>query len=1308
MEKDRDMPKRPWDTCREVPVIEDEQTPWKMIKLLKIITLIVVAIMVFGLALCSKASFLLLITLANIGTKTIQDNHKPVVLLCIGCSLITSSVLLLLKSLWKACYKTSKLPRKGTLALVMSMEFMASGGAAILTIVAMPHLDIVTNVTILNSVAILPAILQVVTQCTAKERNRFLVPSITAFTLILLGYVLFLFLYIMKDPADTKLIIWVGLAVGGSFLVSFNWWENYLRLIGENNRSIVLRNLCKDVSKSRNMLQIISSLLRITVTACVLGAYVPLAKMDWDVVRFIPRRETTIIGIIIGVQLISSALCHWFSLLACKMHAMRRCFILPLYMASLAVMALLVIPVIVYYQDYRISLNGTSINFTSYCDVVVDARNQTLTGSVFPHLVLDVTHTLCLTDMSRLWDIGILTGSAVSWWLGLVLATIHLWYLSVYRIQRTQDLFIRRLYEGAFIEQSLLLNTRFDIRTRKKRQLMKMDTSMLYLCATMWHENYDEMTNIIISIFRMDKYRPKTGEKYDDFTFEAHIYFDDAFIHVEGSQGRHLNDYAKSLVDVLAEVYSIFTSINEKFFIKKQQIPEQTVIRTPYGGRLVVTMPHGNNIIVHFKDKELIRHKKRWSQIMYLYYLLGWKLMTKYYKRWQKGENDLQLKAEVKREKQNTYILALDGDTDFQPAAVMYLIDRLKMYPRVGAACGRIHPTGSGPAVWFQKFEYAVSHWLQKTAEHVIGCVLCSPGCFSLFRAEALMDDNVMKRYASKSIKASDYIQYDQGEDRWLCTLLLKQGWRVEYNAASDAYTNAPEDFKELYNQRRRWGPSTMGNVVDLLGSTSVISKRNPSMSKPFMFYQLFNITSAILAPATICLLIAGSLSFVLSIDASWALLVAVIPPFIYLILCFKLKSDTQITIAAVMSVIYAFLMLVVTMSIIGAMVKDKTILTPSSIFVVAMAVIYITTAIMHPQEIQLVFHGFLYIVCIPSAYLLLTIYSMVNMNNVSWGTRESKPAPGAAAAKPQTKTEKAKSLYQRIISCGKCCKKPSKSHEDQQLNVSQADPIPEPPQSEPQPMNTFVDDRGTLEEQQRQMEAPQSIPLVNVLLSYSLFFLIWSLGWISQLQNASRDMPLQEDSLDKEEEEFWRQLQKKYLEPLVDDKERQKQIINDLRELRNKINFAFFILNTLWLVATFTLQVFGASFFIPVPKVDFDLNSTGEDVQVDPIGFMFILGFASSVLIQFLAMLYHRIYTLVHYVAFIDTEPREQKPDSEEYYPPTKKIESTSDVEGDPGSDSESQADSELWSDDEESDEDNEVNPPSHFRRVADDGTMV
>lgn len=65
--------------------------------------------------------------------------------------------------------------------------------------------------------------------------------------------------------------------------------------------------------------------------------------------------------------------------------------------------------------------------------------------------------------------------------------------------------------------------------------------------------------------------------------------------------------------------------------------------------------------------------------------------------------------------------------------------------------------------VWYQQFEYAVGHWLQKAAEHVFGCVLCCPGCFSLFRGSALMDDNVMKMYTTKPTEARHYIQFEQG-----------------------------------------------------------------------------------------------------------------------------------------------------------------------------------------------------------------------------------------------------------------------------------------------------------------------------------------------------------------------------------------------------------------------------------------------------------------------------------------------------------------------------------------------------------------
>ncbi|CAJ1083109.1 chitin synthase chs-2-like [Xyrichtys novacula] len=1288
MDEDRNLPKRPWDTCRELPVIEDDHTPWKMIKLLRTVCLLVVAIIVFGLALCSKTSFLLLITLSNEGTKVLSDERKPVALLCIGCSLITPSVLLIVKSIWKACYKSSKMPAKATVALVLFFEFLISLGAAILTIVAMPHLDIVTNVTILNGVAVLSSFLQVITQCNAKERNRFLVPSITAFLLLLLGYVLFLYLYVTKDSTNTKMMIWVGLAVGASFFVSLNWWENYLTLISQNSSSVVLKSLCTDVRRSQNMLNILTSLLRIAVTAVVLGIYVPLAKMDWDIVNFIPRRETRIIAIIIGVQLISSVLCHWFALAACKMHALRRCFVLPLYLASLAVMALLVIPVIVYYQDYRNSLNGTlNTNFTNYCAVVVDGRSGNMNGSVFPDLVLDVTHTLCFLDMSKMADIGILTGSAVSWWLGLVLATLHLWQLSLYRIQRTQDLFVRRLYEGGFIEQSLLLNTRFDVqKVQKRRRLRSLDPVKVFLCATMWHETYDEMMKIVISIFRFDKYRPKKEGGKSDVTFEGHIYFDDAFKKVPGSHGPHVNEYAEMLVNIIREVYGIFLNIDKGLFKKRQQIPDQSIIRTSYGGRLVITMPHGNTLTVHFKDRQFIRHKKRWSQVMYLYYLLGWKLATSYYKRWSKAGEDTELKKEFEREKHNTYLLALDGDTDFHPSSVMLLIDRLRLYPLVGAACGRIHPTGSGPMVWYQKFEYAVGHWLHKTAEHVYGCVLCSPGCFSLFRASALMDDNVMKKYTIKSSRPAHYIQFDQGEDRWLCTLLLKQGWRVEYNAASDAYTNAPEEFKEFFNQRRRWTPSTLANIVDLLGSTTVISKRNPSMSKPYMFYQLVSLASSVLSPSTVILMIAGSLTVLLDIHPNWALFLALIPPVIFLAVSFKIKADTQILFAAVLGVLYAFLMMISALVIIGSMVEQQTIMTPSSLFIIALACFYFVTALLHPQEVGLIAYGFLYILCIPSAYLLLAVYSMVNMNNVSWGTRETMPPAGPAqqaGATPQTQAQKAKNAFTRFFMRAKCCRKLCRKEDTEELISNQEVEVE---RQEPQPQNTIVED---VKEVPRQAEPVFSCP---------------SQCWVTQLQSLSDDMRLYEDELDPEEDQFFRELTAKYLEPLQENKKKQEEMAAELKELRNKVTFVYFICNAFWIVATFTLQVTNTSVFIQVPKVDINLQYTGEYLYIEPIGFMFIIAFALLVLVQFIAMLYHRIYTLIHFVAYLDTESRQEKQMYE-----VKQVKDDKDDKDDTADndDENNEEYEDEFEDDEDYDNDSLMFPSLHHR-AYDSGTLV
>ena len=72
-------------------------------------------------------------------------------------------------------------------------------------------------------------------------------------------------------------------------------------------------------------------------------------------------------------------------------------------------------------------------------------------------------------------------------------------------------------------------------------------------------------------------------------------------------------------------------------------------------------MPGGTTIVCHLKDKNKIRHKKRWSQIMYMYFFCGYEIVDN----WNLTEEQKRLRA------MNTFLLALDGDVDFRPDAIL-------------------------------------------------------------------------------------------------------------------------------------------------------------------------------------------------------------------------------------------------------------------------------------------------------------------------------------------------------------------------------------------------------------------------------------------------------------------------------------------------------------------------------------------------------------------------------------------------------------------------------------------------------------
>jgi chitin synthase len=90
----------------------------------------------------------------------------------------------------------------------------------------------------------------------------------------------------------------------------------------------------------------------------------------------------------------------------------------------------------------------------------------------------------------------------------------------------------------------------------------------------------------------------------------AHIFFDDAFVPAKKcplGEGPMVNDYVKTLLDTINEAASQVHNTHVRLRPPKK-------VPTPYGGKLIWTLPGKTKIVTHLKDKQKIRHKKRWSQ----------------------------------------------------------------------------------------------------------------------------------------------------------------------------------------------------------------------------------------------------------------------------------------------------------------------------------------------------------------------------------------------------------------------------------------------------------------------------------------------------------------------------------------------------------------------------------------------------------------------------------------------------------------------------------------------------------------------
>ena len=582
-------------------------------------------------------------------------------------------------------------------------------------------------------------------------------------------------------------------------------------------------------------------------------------------------------------------------------------------------------------------------------------------------------------------------------------------------LSQDKDMFINPHYDGVFLEQYLILNRQVDKYkvTESTVDGQPKSRRAIFICSTMFRETVREMRQLLVSIMGVARWHAKQvrRKEKDADLIESHIFFDGAL------SGGQLTQYALQLLSLVKE--SLGESVTN--CLRKEELYGQSMSWDIGESQMKFT--------VHFKDSFKVKKKKRWSQVMYMNYVINYRIPQSL----KKPDKKDHLHTE------NTFILSTDADIFFTAESAMVLLDSLTSNKEVGAVCARTHPKGSGVTYWYQVFDYAIGHWFWKPAEHFFGCVLCCPGCFSVFRCSALA--TVLKEYSSEVKGASDFLTKDMGEDRWLCTLLIQSGWRLDYCAISEDYTYCPESFDEFYKQRRRWIPSTMANLILLISKARNITKTNNSMSLLFIFFQTIVAFSTVISPATVILIIASGLQGAYHISNGAVLATIIVLGLLsifYGVVCLYTSQKTQIDLAKALTFLFAIVMAVVIVGIFKQIImelfpsddglkllrppeclnvtdQNSDCMTamqhleivanlsgyksfspvhlptsPTTWYYALFAVIFVVAALLHPGEWTCLIHLMWYLLALPSGYLLLLIYSAANLDSQSWGTREA------------------------------------------------------------------------------------------------------------------------------------------------------------------------------------------------------------------------------------------------------------------------------------------------------------------------------
>ncbi len=151
--------------------------------------------------------------------------------------------------------------------------------------------------------------------------------------------------------------------------------------------------------------------------------------------------------------------------------------------------------------------------------------------------------------------------------------------------------------------------------------------------------------------------------------------------------------------------------------------------------------------------------------------------------------------------------ITVDSDSIVKKDTLRNMASPFVVNEDCGAVAGnvRVLNKANGLIPRMLNVNFAFSFEFVRSAQSVLGSVLCTPGALSAYRKTAVF--NCRQEWINQTFMG----QVSKiGEDRAMTNMILKQGYKVLFQRNAYVYTNIPEQYKNLYKMFIRWERSNV------------------------------------------------------------------------------------------------------------------------------------------------------------------------------------------------------------------------------------------------------------------------------------------------------------------------------------------------------------------------------------------------------------------------------------------------------------------------------------------------------------------